>query len=177
MKLSRAIALAILAATLALAQTKQAMDEEYARLVKEWTTAPEFMSPLVDHLPKAPGVPTTKDVLGYYAGAPKKLTKVAELGKYYRALAAASKRVKLLPTGTTDEGRECLVVVIADEETIRNLDTYKGYLAKLADPRGLSADQARQIIAQAKPIYMFTCLLYTSPSPRDGLLSRMPSSA
>ena len=25
--------------------------------------------------------------------------------------------------------------------------------------------------------YMFTCLLYTSPSPRDGLLSRMPSSA
>ena len=23
----------------------------------------------------------------------------------------------------------------------------------------------------------FTCLLYTSPSPRDGLLSRMPSSA
>ena len=24
---------------------------------------------------------------------------------------------------------------------------------------------------------IFTCLLYTSPSPRDGLLSRMPSSA
>ena len=25
--------------------------------------------------------------------------------------------------------------------------------------------------------YSHTCLLYTSPSPRDGLLSRMPSSA
>ena len=25
--------------------------------------------------------------------------------------------------------------------------------------------------------YVTTCLLYTSPSPRDGLLSRMPSSA
>ena len=25
--------------------------------------------------------------------------------------------------------------------------------------------------------YIDTCLLYTSPSPRDGLLSRMPSSA
>ena len=24
---------------------------------------------------------------------------------------------------------------------------------------------------------LFACLLYTSPSPRDGLLSRMPSSA
>ena len=26
-------------------------------------------------------------------------------------------------------------------------------------------------------LYRQTCLLYTSPSPRDGLLSRMPSSA
>ena len=32
---------------------------------------------------------------------------------------------------------------------------------------------------QAKQINcdIITCLLYTSPSPRDGLLSRMPSSA
>ena len=27
------------------------------------------------------------------------------------------------------------------------------------------------------PYYLNRCLLYTSPSPRDGLLSRMPSSA
>ena len=27
------------------------------------------------------------------------------------------------------------------------------------------------------PYWIDTCLLYTSPSPRDGLLSRMPSSA
>ena len=27
------------------------------------------------------------------------------------------------------------------------------------------------------PVVVVTCLLYTSPSPRDGLLSRMPSSA
>src|ERR1035438_10713588 len=79
MRAARAIPLAILAATLALAQTKQAMDEEYARVVKEWTTAPEFMSPLVDHLPKAAGVPTTKDVLGYYAGAPRSEEHTSEL--------------------------------------------------------------------------------------------------
>ena len=28
-----------------------------------------------------------------------------------------------------------------------------------------------------KTFFNFNCLLYTSPSPRDGLLSRMPSSA
>ena len=34
----------------------------------------------------------------------------------------------------------------------------------------------RHTKARQLPVY-FTCLLYTSPSPRDGLLSRMPSSA
>ena len=28
-----------------------------------------------------------------------------------------------------------------------------------------------------QPMTVLSCLLYTSPSPRDGLLSRMPSSA
>ena len=31
--------------------------------------------------------------------------------------------------------------------------------------------------ADAYLLHVTTCLLYTSPSPRDGLLSRMPSSA
>src|SRR3954451_18321322 len=129
MKISRSLAFvsvaAAMAVTLALAQTKQAMDEEYARLVKEWTTGPEFMSPLVDHLPKVAGVPTPKDVLGYHIGEPKRLTRVADISKYYRALAAASKRVKVISAGTTDEGRECLIAVVSSEENIAKLDTYK----------------------------------------------------
>ena len=32
-------------------------------------------------------------------------------------------------------------------------------------------------LAKLMPPQNITCLLYTSPSPRDGLLSRMPSSA
>jgi len=68
MKASRIVAVCLLAAaaTIALVAqvTRQPQDEEYAKLVKEWTTRPDFMSPLVDHLPKAPGIPTTKDVPG-----------------------------------------------------------------------------------------------------------------
>ena len=174
MRLPRILALALLAAVPALvAQPKQPQDEDYAKLVKEWTTSPEFMSPLVDHLPKAAGVPTPKDVLGYYVGAPKKLTRVADLGRYYRALAAASKRVKLLPAGTTDEGRECLVIAISDEDTIARLDTYKGYLARLADPRGLSETEAKSIVAEAKPIYMFTGGLHSSETGPPEMLMEL----
>ena len=37
------------------------------------------------------------------------------------------------------------------------------------------AEQAEADVAGSDPVG--SCLLYTSPSPRDGLLSRMPSSA
>ena len=33
------------------------------------------------------------------------------------------------------------------------------------------------LLGAAGPVQWYVCLLYTSPSPRDGLLSRMPSSA
>ena len=36
---------------------------------------------------------------------------------------------------------------------------------------------ARMFAPTAEGIQAYICLLYTSPSPRDGLLSRMPSSA
>jgi Zinc carboxypeptidase len=152
---------------------QQAQDPEFAKLVREWTTKPEFLSPLVDHLPKAAGVPTPKDVLGYYIGQPKKLTHVADLNRYYRALAAASPRVKVLPAGVTDEGRECLVVVVSDESNIRNLDTYKKDLAQLADPRGLSEQAARRILAEAKPIYWFTGGLHSAETGPPEMLMEL----
>ena len=40
-----------------------------------------------------------------------------------------------------------------------------------------SADMARDLIDDGWSMLLYPCLLYTSPSPRDGLLSRMPSSA
>ncbi len=98
-------------------------DPEFARLVKEWTTKPEFSSPLVDHLPKAAGVPSPKDVLGHHIGEPKKLTYYADMLKYYRALAAASPRVKILTIGKTTEGRDLIVVFVGADESIKNLET------------------------------------------------------
>jgi hypothetical protein len=46
-------------------------DPDFADFVKKATTKPEFLSPLVDHLPKKAGVPTPKDVLGYHIGTEK----------------------------------------------------------------------------------------------------------
>src|SRR5437762_5776727 len=129
------------------------VDEDFARAVKEWTSRPEFSSPLVDHLPKVSGIPSPKDVLGHHIGEPKKLTYYADILKYYRVLAAATPRVKVLPIGRSTEGRELVVVFVGADESIRNLETYRGYLAQLADPRTLTDAQATDVVAKAKPIY------------------------
>src|SRR5713226_7734639 len=128
-------------------------DADFARSVKEWTTRPEFGSPLVDHLPKVVGVPSPKDVLGHHIGEPKKLTYYADILKYYRALAAATPRVKVLSIGASNEGRDLVVVFVGSDEAIQNLQTYRRYLAQLADPRTITDAQAKEIVAKAKPIY------------------------
>jgi hypothetical protein len=46
-------------------------------------------------------------------------------------------------------------------------------LAKLADPRGLTADQAKQIISQAKPIYMFTGGLHSAETGPPEMLMEL----
>ena len=132
----------------------QPQDEEFARLVKEWTTAPHFSSPLVDHLPKVAGVPTPRDVLGHHVGAPARLTYYADALRYYRALEGALPgRVKIETIGRSDEDRELVVVWVSSEENLRGLQKNRENLARIADPRGLTGDAAQALIAATKPHY------------------------
>ena len=60
-------------------------------------------------------------------------------------------------------------------ERIKALDTtLNSFLTVNTDEALSQAEYVDKQIASGEPI---SCLLYTSPSPRDGLLSRMPSSA
>jgi len=132
---------------------KQPQDEAFAKFYKESTGDPKYGSPLVDHLPLAKGIPTPKNVLGYYIGAPQKLTYYADMLKFYRALAAATPRVKVETIGKSDEGRELVVVWLSSEQNMKTLQQNRDNLARLADPRGLSDAQIRQLIAATKPHY------------------------
>ena len=63
-------------------------------------------------------------------------------------------------------------VQVLHEEALRDLQEHE---AKLLDRTAYHA--RRKLITEEHEEASNTCLLYTSPSPRDGLLSRMPSSA
>ncbi|HEX6574643.1 MAG TPA: hypothetical protein VF042_06690, partial [Gemmatimonadaceae bacterium] len=142
-------ALTLLAVSAVSAAAQQPIDTEYSARIKELTpTDPKwkFTTELVSTLPASSTVPTPLKVVGYVPGTIGKLSHIADLNKYFRALDEASPRAKLFSMGMSDEGREMIVLAIADEATIANLDKYRTDLARLADPRGLSsADRARLI--------------------------------
>jgi Zinc carboxypeptidase len=145
----------------------QPVDEAYTRKIKEYTTEPFFLSPLVDYLPASKTVPTPTAVLGDIAGAPNKLPYSTEVYRYMRMLDAASPRVKVFSIGRTEEGREMIAVAVASDALIAGLDANRAKLAKLADPRTIRMNdsEASRLAAEAAPIYYITGTIH---SPETG---------
>ena len=131
----------------------QKMDDEYGKLIKQYLQDPRITSELVDHMPVSDTVPSPLKFFGRIPGTPGELTYAADINRYYEALGKASPRAKFWKLGQTEEGRDLVVLAIADEATIRDLDKYKDQLAKLGDPRNLTEAQARELIHTAKPLY------------------------
>jgi hypothetical protein len=143
----------------------QAIDEAYTKKIKEYTTEPFFLSPLVDYMPAKAGVPTPTAVLGDIAGAPGKLPYSKEVYDYMRRLEKALPgRVKVYSIGKTEEGREHIAVAIASDELMKNYDANKARLAKLADPRTINMDdkQAAALVAQSTPVYYITGTIHST---------------
>ncbi|NNE66345.1 MAG: peptidase [Pyrinomonadaceae bacterium] len=138
------------------------VDRTSSEAIREFTTEERFLTPLVSALPDHPTIPSPRDHLGYIAGTPGEMTNVAEIHSYYRAIAAATDRAKVVSLGKSYEGREMIAIVIADPETLQNLDSYVAKLNKLADPRSTDSAAARSIIESAKPIYWITAGLHST---------------
>jgi len=153
-------------ATPALAYAQQRNDEEYTKLIQEYLQDSRITTELVDHLPASDVVPTPLAFNGRIVGTPGELTYAKDIHRYLRAIADASPRAVVWSIGQTEEGREQIVMAIADEATIRDLERYKGMLHELTDPRTTTEARAREIIERVgKPIYWVTSGMH---SPETG---------
>ncbi len=142
----------------------QAVDADYTRKIREYTTEPFFNSPLTDYLPASKSVPTPKAVLGDVSGAPGILPYSTEVYTYMRMLEKASPRVKVFSIGRTEEGREMIAVAVASERLIAHLDENRARLAKLGDPRTINMDdgEAEKLVAASTPIYYITGTIHST---------------
>ncbi|MGH9418056.1 MAG: M14 family zinc carboxypeptidase [Terriglobales bacterium] len=128
-------------------------DASYTAQIKKDTTLPEFDTTLTDHMPVNTCVDSPAKFLGHIVGAPDVLDKIETINAYMNHLASQSNRVKVFDMGKSEEGRQMILVAVADEATIAHLDHYREITARLADPRGLTAAAADALIAQGKPMY------------------------
>src|SRR3984893_10005351 len=117
------------------------------------TTDPHFLSPWVSYLPQSSTVESPQKFLGRIPGAPGEFVDSGRAYTYCRALAASSPRVRIFTIGRSEEGRDIVMLAIADEAGIRDLDRLKAATAALADPRRTDQAAAEQLIATSRPIY------------------------
>src|SRR6266446_4428608 len=109
-----------------------------AEAIAKATGDPRFLSPWVSYLPQSKGVPSPTAFFGRILGAPGEFVNTAKAHTYCRALAAASPRVRVFSIGRSEEGRDILMLAVADEAGIRDLDRLKAAAASLADPRTIT---------------------------------------
>jgi hypothetical protein len=142
----------------------QPIDQAYTAKIAQYTTDPSFNSALTDYLPAAQGIPTPAAVLGDIAGAPNYLPYSADVYRYFRELAKASPRVRVVSIGKSEEGREMIAVAVADEALLKDLDANNARLAQLADPRSIGMDdtKADALVAQSTPVYYITGTIHST---------------
>ena len=110
--------------------------------IEQATTETRFLSPWVAYLPASASVVSPRAFLHRIPGGPGELVNSATAYAYGRALAGSSPRVRLFTIGRSEEGRDIVLLAIADEAGIRDLERLKAATASLADPRRTDAAAA-----------------------------------
>src|SRR4030095_16950981 len=150
------------------------LDTAYGAKIAEYTTEKYFLTELVDHLPLSDKVPSPEKILGYAVGTPNKLTYTKDLYRYYRALADASPRVRVLVAPEkSEEGREQLLVLVSDEANLARLARYTDITAKLADPRKITEAEAQQLVNEGKPFYWASGSIHSPETGSPEMLMEM----
>jgi hypothetical protein len=152
----------------------QPVDKEYTDSIIKNTTDKMFLTEIVDHLPASAKVPNPAKVLGYPIGTPNKLTYTADQYRYYRELEKSSSRVRtFVSPEKSEEGRDQMLVVISDEANLAKIARYKEITAKLADPRTINDDLAKQLISEGKAIYWASGSIHSTETGSPEMLMEL----
>jgi hypothetical protein len=102
--------------------------------------------------PPLSAVPTPKDAFGFNIGDNYQLANYTQTEAYFKKLAAASDRVKLVVIGQTEEGRDQLMLIVSSPANIKQLDRYKTISQQLAHAEGLTPEQAHALAGEGKAV-------------------------
>ncbi len=114
-------------------------------------------------------VPTPDATLGRALGA--EVSFADEIARVLAAIDAASPKVVRVLYGRSVEGRELSYVVVASEENHARMPQIRAAMAELADPRNLSAEREREIVASMPAVaWLAYCVHGDEPSGSEACL-------
>ncbi len=123
-----------------------------AEAIAGLTSALRLLPPPVAYLPDDPVVPSPARFLGHVAGDAA-VARAADLASYLRRLAAATPRVRVQNLGTSEEGREILLVTISEAHNLAEGGYFQETAARLADPRRTAPGDAARLVEAQKILY------------------------
>ena len=97
-------------------------------------------------------IPSPKEHFGFTIGDDYQLATYTQTEAYFKKVAAASDRVKLVDIGLTEEGRHQYMLIVSSPENLKKLDRYKDISRQLARAEGLNDDQARALAQEGKAV-------------------------
>ncbi len=100
----------------------------------------------------AQNIPSPKEHFGINIGDDYQLVTYTQTEAYFKKIAAASDRVKLVDIGMTEESRHQYMLIISSPENLKKLDRYKEISQKLARAENLTDDQARALATEGKAV-------------------------
>ncbi|MHC4405698.1 MAG: M14 family zinc carboxypeptidase [Planctomycetota bacterium] len=131
--------------------------------------APDWLLPLPE-TDADPGVPTLEQVVGHSWA--REIPTHAEIERYLHALAAAAPdRAKLVPYGSTYEGRSLYYLVISSPQNVKRLEEIRQNNLLLSDPRKIAAGQAASLIQKSPAVVWLAYSIHGNEcSPSDAAL-------
>jgi hypothetical protein len=99
-----------------------------------------------------PAIPSPESVFGFPIGKDSNLVDYAQSIDYFKKLAAASNRIKLLNVGKTSFGRDWTVAIISSPANLARLEHYRQINMRLAHPEGLTDSAAKRLAREGKAI-------------------------
>jgi hypothetical protein len=107
-------------------------------------------------------IPSPEAHFGFVMGADRQIATAEAIERYFELIAAQSDRVRIVDIGTTTEGRRTLAAIVSAPDNIRNLEQIRLANERLADPRTLSAGEARRLAASHKTVVAIGASIHAS---------------
>lgn len=95
-------------------------------------------------------IPTPESVFGFKVGADYHLIDYEQSIDYFKKLAEASDRMRLVQVGFTSFGRPWYMSIISTAENLENIEKYRQMNQRIAHPKDLALDEARELIKKAR---------------------------